>query len=244
MAAADPKHDAEALVIKEDPLSADSKYDAEALVVDENPLLASSKHNTEALVSPLPAIAAKHNTGTLVIEEDPLSAIATNDLHRQHDAADGPNSDLWSLDQWEATFPHAKQTRGKIPVVAPVGWIDGIPVSQTQYNQDFNKKFKMISMLLPIDNVVVAGGAAAYPLTTIKNYMGDVDLFIYGIDPTNRAALWRKVSEIADRLLAASKTLTNDVLNIDATLTMGVVTFVINRDSKDKAGSKDRFLVV
>ena len=90
----------------------------------------------------------------------------------------------------------------------------------------FNNKYPIIASILPIRNVCVAGGAAAWALGDQSVVTGDVDLFVYGIDPANRAALWGKVAEVAAKLRAAVMSYDESAVDcLTETLTPGLVTF-------------------
>jgi len=178
-----------------------------------------------------------HNTDPLVINRDPLATMAINDAHRRPDVKDGAGSDLWSLNQWADTFPH-EQLDDQYPVMSPVeilvdgsAWLEWCPASritQPEYKARFTSKFKIVSDILPIEHVVVAGGAAAYPIGNLESETGDVDLFIYGIDPTDDSALWEKVSEISERLKGSTQNADEDSLATQTIINTGVITFRIS----------------
>jgi len=184
-----------------------------------------------------------HNGDKLVINPDPFATIAINNLHRRHDVTDGNGSDLWSLDQWAGTFPH-ERLDNRYPILSPikfkstlgddscgVEWSLATRVTQLEYASRFSMKFNLVSVILPIENVVVAGGSAAYPIGDLEIDIGDVDLFIHGIDPADNSTLWAKVLEISDRLKASAANL-DDTLIIKATLYPGVVTFDVGHTSR------------
>jgi hypothetical protein len=81
-------------------------------------------------------------------------------------------------------------------------------MTQKSYDDAFAaKNVAITSVLRNVKNIVVAGGAAAHPLTAGLETPGDVDIFVYGLPPNDRAVLWRKVEEVVAALadvLAAS----------------------------------------
>jgi len=179
-----------------------------------------------------------HNTGPLIINRDPLATMAINDAHRRHDIKDGAGSDLWSLDQWAGTFPH-EQLDNQYPVLSPIKfenqfdavsgleWCPATQITQREYISLFRSKFNIIDNILPINNVIVAGGAAAHFIGNPESDSGDVDIFIHGIDPTDDSALWDKVSEITDRLKASISDSFDDEISIDSNITPGLISFNI-----------------
>jgi hypothetical protein len=138
---------------------------------------------------------------TLTLDDDPFAALAVNDAHRHAAASDGPTADLWSVDQLSACLP--RQYTYPVPTFAPRHWASLAPVAQSAYTKRFTSEFPEVMSILPIENVVVCGGAAAWPLGESQVRVGDVDLFIYGIDPADRPALWRKLDFVVRRLTRA-----------------------------------------
>lgn len=136
----------------------------------------------------------------LELSDDPFQALACNDLHRRADVADGPDSGLWTVDQVKAVFP--RQYRYPVQTFSPRHWPVAKPVSQEEYIKRFAAEYPEVMSILPIPNVVVAGGAAAWPLGEPAVKTGDVDLFIHGIAPDDRAALWKKADYIVKHLSA------------------------------------------
>ena len=69
-------------------------------------------------------------------------------------------------------------------------------MSQKKYDSIFQEQLPVAKALLTtVTNIVVAGGAAAKPLYTKREYChSDIDIFIYGILDIN--LFWEKVSEI------------------------------------------------
>lgn len=111
-------------------------------------------------------------------------------------------SDLWTLEQVGAvpfqpyTFP--------ILTFAPVDWapVPFTPPSLAAYKAAFALKYPIIQKILPMrcsaSSVVVAGGAAAWPISAYEPW--DVDLFITGAGE----ALWNVADELVRRLSAAA----------------------------------------
>jgi hypothetical protein len=133
--------------------------------------------------------------------------MAVNDRHR---AGDGEGPDLWTADQVAGVFPRAYAFG--VPTFAPVNWPAPAPVAQDKYTRRFTEAFAIVKHVLPMAGVVVAGGAAAWPLGRPSGPpASDIDLFIIappdepaGSDREaeklrERSALWKKV----DRLVAA-----------------------------------------
>ena len=124
----------------------------------------------------------------LVPCDDPLEAIAVNDQHRRADVSDDVDSDLWSIDQLCAAMPHAYLNRA--PTLVPACWPTPRAVTQEEYTKRFGEIFPEIAEIGHIPHVVIAGGAAARPLGERSTKDGDVDFFIYGIDPHDDRMLW------------------------------------------------------
>jgi hypothetical protein len=133
----------------------------------------------------------------LDLTDDPLEALAENDRHRGAPGADG-NAGLWTVDQWAAA--DIPPYRFGAPTFAPPHWQSSQAVGQLAYSARFAAEFPEVAAILPIAHVYVAGGAAAWPLGPATARAGDVDLFIAGVDPADRAALWGKAAEVVERL--------------------------------------------
>jgi hypothetical protein len=179
-------------------------------------LVASLKKKGKAPVEGVAKAGGRHEIPT-----DPHEAIAINDANREY----GPdNQSLYTLDSIVGgtyDFP--------IPTFAPVGWKRGQLPSQVEYNNRFTDKWplKIVDTLLRyVDNIVVAGGAAAAPIFDGK--ANDVDIFIYGI--TDKKLLWEKLETIQcviQHCLAG-----NDRSEITSTVRMtpGVATFSVHKN--------------
>lgn len=137
----------------------------------------------------------------LVPCDDPLEAIAVNDQHRRADVSDGVDSDLWSIDQLCAAMPHAYLNRA--PTLVPACWPTPRAVTQAEYTKRFGEIFPEIAEIGHIPHVVIAGGAAARPLGERSTKDGDVDFFIYGIDPHDDRMLWHTVATVVRSLKKA-----------------------------------------
>ena len=145
----------------------------------------------------------------------PHAVLAANDRLRvssmaQTGPGDGPG--LWSLDALLATDQLAR-LRESGPGVLTLRHSDdrttGEPPTLTQagYSARFAAEFPEIASILPIEHVVVAGGAAAWAITGNAK-AGDIDLFIVGLRPdvdNSRAtvAFWAKVDEVCSRIRRA-----------------------------------------
>jgi len=176
----------------------------------------------------------------LNLSDDPQEAIANNDYFRDGDAVDGPTSGLWTIDQLALALPKQYKYFPEM-TLAPRHWPSAIPVRQEEYANRFKAEFPEVAAILPIENVYVAGGAAAWPLGESSVKVGDVDFFIAGIDPADRVALWKKVSEVVRKLRRAfvnsiSNTTARHMIINAQVLSPGVVTIkvrVINYESRN-----------
>jgi hypothetical protein len=179
------------------------------------------------------------DTPALVLTDDPLEALAENDRHRGAPGADG-NAGLWTVDQWAAALrPAGRQFRFGAPTFAPAPWPKAEPVGQAEYSARFAAEFPAVAAILPIAHVYVAGGAAAWPLGPATARAGDVDLFIAGIDPADRAALWGKAAEVVGllrRALAGGRP--EGAADITETLTPGLITLTARYAHGTRRGHK------
>jgi hypothetical protein len=170
-------------------------------------------------------------TQPLTLPMNPAEVIKINDAYRRPDVADGFESDLWSLDR---VAPMVQSCAYGYPVVTytPPTWTKSRIVSQDEYNEAFAQQFPIVAAMLPIENVIVAGGAAGWPLCPSTG--GDVDLFIHGIDPADDAGLWRKLDEIQHRMVAAIKSpRTARYRVIVQVMTPGVLTVTFEGNGSD-----------
>lgn len=170
------------------------------------------------------------------ITHDPNEVTKQNDLDRLKKS----DSVLITIDKFTELVPI--QYRYACTTVVPKSWPAQRKIRKDEYISKFYSKFPHMSKILPIENVVVAGGAASWPFGETSSKVGDIDLFIIGIDPNNKQALWAKVHEIAEKIRS---TYSNGVelystpaTAITETMVPGVVTFTIkyfkNRGSNDE----------
>ena len=120
-----------------------------------------------------------------------LALFETNDLYRTVDAV----GDIILLDDIkpiEYTYQY--------PTLILNPLLEYKPMSQVEYNNEFESKLGITrEILCSTTNIVVAGGAAARPLYTHdKNTKTDVDIFIYGI--TDSKIFWLKVNELVSKI--------------------------------------------
>jgi hypothetical protein len=179
----------------------------------------------------------------LVLTDDPLAALAENDRYRRADVADGPESGLWTVDQWAAAVP--RQYKYVVQTLAPRHWPTATPLGQAEYTRRFAAEFPEVASILPIENVYVAGGAAAWPFGESSVKVGDVDLFIAGIEPADRVALWKKAAEVVRKLRRAFMKPGNGdnrrhVAAITETLSPGLVTFTASFTDDQYGGYSDQ----
>jgi hypothetical protein len=98
----------------------------------------------------------------------------------------------------EDSIPPSGEYKFRVPTVVPRGWKPKFPViDQKTYIEIINTEYPYIrDVFKECKNVILAGGAAAFPLTHRNYKTGDVDLFIYGIDPTDMKSLWNVINNI------------------------------------------------
>ncbi len=144
------------------------------------------------------------DAGPLALGDDPLAAVAANDAHQRADVPDGAESGLWTADQLHAAGPRAY--RFVAPTFAPRHWATAARINQAEYTARFAKEFPEVQQILPMVNVCVAGGAAAWPLGEAKRADGDIDFFLYGLpaddSAPSRAARWNCVEALVGRIRA------------------------------------------
>ena len=150
---------------------------------------------------------------------DVTRAFAINDRYRNWNTAEG--ADLWTLEQLPShqyTFP--------VPTFIPVGWSSSVPVvTQDEYIARFFASCPELEGLLPLDGIVVAGGAAAFPLTGSSLWQPhDVDLFLVGKYTAEQR--WSKMQQI---VLHFRGIVSNDHLE---TLSKGVLTLHLGKPLK------------
>ena len=138
--------------------------------------------------------------GPLRLSDDPAVVVAVNEAFRRPDAV----GDLWTADQLHAAMP--RPYKFAAPTVAPLKWPRPAPLTQAAYSERFAAKFPEVAALgarRAPKNIVVAGGAAAWPFGENESAVGDVDLFVYGLDPADGRALWTVVGDVVGRLTKA-----------------------------------------
>lgn len=143
----------------------------------------------------------KCETGELKLTDDPQKATEINNIHRSAQISDGEGSGLWSLDQF-CKLP--RQMYGfSSPTLIPPKWNIADKIDQAVYDQRFAREFSDISGILPHANVVICGGAAAWPLKC-KKKAGDIDFFLYGLptddSKSSREARWRCVESLLKKI--------------------------------------------
>ncbi len=140
--------------------------------------------------------------GKLDLSDDPMAAVAINDEHRYATVPDGKSSDLWTVNQWHSAGPRVYKFN--VPTFAPSRWGVSHTIDQTMYKSNFFQEFPEISRILPMANVAVCGGAAAYPLGEQSKKPGDVDFFLYGLpagdDESSRRIRWGCVTALVNRI--------------------------------------------
>jgi hypothetical protein len=170
---------------------------ADEIVADDAPaLVASTKHRAK----PPPGIIVEPD-GKLDLEDDPRAAIAVNNAHRRADVPDGAGSDLYPIEQVCALLP--RQYKYPVQTFAPQHWPTATPITQAEYDNRFAAEFPEIAHILPLDNIVVAGGSAAFPLGDSATKVGDVDLYVYGVEPADQIALWTVVNNVVRKIRRA-----------------------------------------
>jgi hypothetical protein len=155
----------------------------------------------------------------LVVPEDPMDALEENNKFRG-----GGSGGLWPIASLPAWTPYQC---GR-PIFAPSQWLTNInaaePLTQEGYNNAFFSEFPEIMHILPMEGVVIAGGAAAQPFNKVA---GDIDFFFVGVE---RAALWAKVAELDDAIHTSfANSSPRRKTNFITTMTQGVITIIINR---------------
>jgi len=158
--------------------------------------------------------------GELKLCDDPMIAVGINNAHRSATVPDGPGSDLWTADQCYAASQRVYQF--KAPTVVPPLWGCALGVNQQNYTTKFAKEFPEASLTLPMPNVVICGGAAAWPLSDSKKKPGDVDFFLYGLpadeSEQSRVARWKCVTsllqKIRDQFSICTETLMEGLITI------------------------------
>jgi hypothetical protein len=143
--------------------------------------------------------------GKLDLTDDPDTAVEINNQHRRADAPDGKGSGLWTVDQFRAGAPRVY--RYNAPTFAPAKWGTArSAISQETYSRTFAGEFPEIANILPMSNVAVAGGAAAWPFGDATKKASDVDFFLFGLPADNseesRKIRWSCVGALVGRIRA------------------------------------------
>lgn len=122
----------------------------------------------------------------LMLPESPMTVIAEDNTFR---CGKGNGDGLWPI----ASLPDRPTYPFEVPTFAPPSWQGGDrrgAISQEEYNRSILAYHPEVASILPIEGVVIAGGAAAQPF---NGTAGDIDFFLVGVEP---GAVWKKVSEI------------------------------------------------
>lgn len=165
--------------------------------------------------------------------------VAVNDAHRRPDVPDGEGSDLWSIEQLAAAAAVTPRTGA---VFAPVSWPGAKRITQAEYSRSFKGRSAIASQVLPMANVVVAGGAAAWPLGTGAACPGsDVDFFVYGVDPSDQAALWRVVATLVQKICKAAL---KKYRCVSQRLSKGVVTLLAHNIRRGESAATEKLQII
>lgn len=189
--------------------------------------------------TPIVMLDLSEPTNPFVLPTDPMEAREINARYRRADVPDGIGSDLWTIDQVAQVFP--KEIQFTHTTFAPIGWKPATKITQSMYYASFAAKFPIVSSVLPISNVIIAGGSAAWALGDTTFVPGDFDFFIHGIDPTNNSALWNKVGEVVEKIKDAAKKVYEDV---DICLSPGVVTMIAHNSSHGESAKREKFQII
>lgn len=184
----------------------------------------------------------KGETRNFELSEDPLAAVAVNDQYRRADVGDGESSDLWWIEAVATVFPRVYDYPA--PTFAPPHWRPAVPAAwnQAAYDEAFALEFPEIAAIGPIENVVIAGGAAAYPLTRGPR-PSDVDIFFVGIKV--EAKLWRKADEVLSALaLECAVAADGDqAVMMVQSMSPGLITVTVYRDDSGKPSLKVQLIL-
>ena len=124
----------------------------------------------------------------LELPEDPMAVLEIDNQVRRC-GGKGDNIDLWPI----ASLPARTHYKFGAPIFAPPQWLANVnakPLTQEEYNCAILDYCPEIGKILPIEGVVIAGGAAAQPFNRAA---GDIDFFFVGVEP---GAIWAKVAEV------------------------------------------------
>ena len=201
----------------------------------------------------------------------PFAVLAANDrLREANDRAPltGRSSGcaLWSVDALRAGDAQLARLRAHGPGTTTV-WPRITPMprctlpewpTQAEYSERFAANFPEVASILPIEHVVVAGGAASWAVTGYDTELcgvpphtpvdrghgesapielvGDVDLFMVGLpycedSPSTIVAFWCKVHEVCSRLRRA---LSDGGWSCATEVcTPGLITFIAHREEPE-----------
>lgn len=200
------------------------------VIVRSTPRRTTPRTNQPAFV---PSYLGEPN-GTFVLPKTAFEAQAINDKYRRYGITDGEGSDLWSLDQVAKAYPESLEYSH--PTLVPKTWIKAEPLTQIEYTQVLHGKFEIIKKVLPMENVVIAGGSAAWPLSDRSQTPSDIDFFIYGMDPHNESALWAKANELVKKICEGLKTTKSSYISASVSMVPGVITII--EDTYDSPSQK------
>lgn len=165
---------------------------------------------------------------------DAAALIAHNDGMRRHDAESG----LVRLEEWARSDRFGMYVP-RYATVAPRGWTVAHVVTQCEYTERLESTFpEVVAIVRSTEGLCVAGGAAAWPI--LGSDVGDVDLFLYGLADAPPAARWAKVDEVAGKIRAAFA----DARYVMETMSEGLVTFHVERESASSPSADDRTLTI
>lgn len=184
-----------------------------------------------------------------ILTQDPRKVVRVNDEHR-HDGVTGDIHDLAAVEKAAATAIYSYP----VPTIVPDAQRRVSQVTSATYKLAFEDKFPVVQAVLDAVtlNVVVAGGAAAWPLGPRDYTPGDVDFFLY--DPSKyetpaarAAALTDRLEDFTEKLVQSCRTATHtppDTLTQYTSL--GVMTFIVTWHSgrRDTANHVLKFQVV
>lgn len=156
---------------------------------------------------------------------NPVEVLAINDAHRHYDVGD---ADLWTADEIHGLRPMAYDYT--VPTFAPQTWPTPRRITQAEYSAEFSRRHPIAAHVLRAVNagdapatVIAAGGAAASPYYESGIAASDVDFFVVGVDPADRAALWRAAHGIVRTL----RSITLDKSPLAQKMAPGLITLTL-----------------
>jgi len=164
---------------------------------------------------------------------DPVEILRINDKYRYPNVE---NEDLYTLSNLENlgsnvyTYP--------VPTFVPTIWPFYKLITQKEYILKFNTEFPIAAKILKkiSKNIVIAGGAAAWPFGESHVKANDIDFFIVGIDSFNEEKLWEEVNNFFDivwNIVIEEYKSKDEFIQI---LSPGVLTLIIYSPTKDEYG--------